>query len=139
MPKVEFMISEGAKAPSRATHGAAGFDLYAVERIDIRPGAQATIDTGVAMAIPDGWCGKIMPRSGLATKYKINVHAGLIDSDYRGSVKVCLINHGHKLIEIRPGERIAQIVFIQHLKDAIVVQSLDGTTRGSGGFGSTGL
>lgn len=139
MPKVEFLVSSGAKEPSRATSGAAGFDLYAVERVDIRPGAQATIDTGVAMAIPSGWCGKVMPRSGLATKYKINVHAGLIDSDYRGTVRVCLINHGHQLVEIRPGERIAQIVFIQHLTYSVVVDRLSETVRGDGGFGSTGL
>ncbi|MDX1479897.1 MAG: dUTP diphosphatase [Saprospiraceae bacterium] len=138
--QVKFKLTNtSAKLPRRATAGAAGFDLCSTERIDVPPGCQVTIDTGVAMAIPPGWFGRIMPRSGWAVRHGVNVHAGLIDSDYRGSVKVCLINHGNRPLEIHDGDRIAQIVFCPFLSDAVEVAELDDTERGDSGFGSTGL
>lgn len=131
-------LHELAKIPARATAGSAGFDLYAIEHCIIWPFAQVKIATGIATAIPDGYAGFVWPRSGMAVKHGINKHAGLIDSDYRGEIHVCLINHGDKMVEIYPGDRIAQLVVSAVMTDAIEVDGLDDTERGVGGFGSTG-
>ena len=134
------LIHPAAKVPKRATPGAAGFDLYAIERRDIPPGAQAALPIGLSVAIPHGWYGRIAPRSGLAVRHMVNVHAGVIDCDYRGELAVCLINHGTDLLEILPGDRIAQLIIERCSMDGIeVVEELDDTDRGTGGFGSTGL
>jgi dUTP pyrophosphatase len=127
-----------AKIPVRATDGAAGFDLHSTKRIEVPPGQRMLLPTGIACAIPDGWCGQVWPRSGLAVKHGINVLAGMIDSDYRGELHVSLINHGADTWEVKEGDRIAQLVFVQVLTTAVEVDDLDDTARGVGGFGSTG-
>ena len=132
---------EGLPLPSYATPGAAGMDVVAAEDIDLMPGQRHAVATGFKVAIPDGYEIQGRPRSGLAFKHGITVPntPGTIDSDYRGELKVLLINHGDEPFPIRRGERIAQIV------PAIVTQAifdevdeLCETERGVGGFGSTG-
>ena len=131
-------IRPDAKVPVRATDGAAGFDLHSTKRIDVPAGQRMLLPTGIACAIPEGWCGQVWPRSGLAVKHGIDRLAGLIDSDYRGELHVSLVNHGQDTWEVKEGERIAQLVFVQVLTAAIEVDDLDDTARGAGGFGSTG-
>lgn len=133
-------LHPSAILPTRGSEHAAGLDLYAVERADIWPGAQAMISTGLAVAIPADHYGRIAPRSGLATKHGIQVHAGVVDADYRGEIHVCLINHGDRMVEFKPGDRIAQLIIEKCLiVPAEWADDLDGTERGAGGFGSTGV
>lgn len=127
-----------ATIPTRATEGSAGFDLYAVNTLSILPNAHVKIPTGIACAIPESYAGFVWPRSGLAVKHGVDVHAGLIDSDYRGELHVCLINHGKTIIDIRKGERIAQLVVSPVLLIAEAVENLSDPKTRSGGFGSTG-
>jgi dUTP pyrophosphatase len=127
--------------PSRATAGAAGFDLAANEGVTLAPGAFAKIGTGFSMAIPDGFEGQIRPRSGLAAKHGVTVlnAPGTIDCDYRGEVAVLLINHGPEPFVIEPGMRIAQLVIARvELAEVAEVDTLPVSERGAGGFGSTG-
>jgi dUTP pyrophosphatase len=127
--------------PAYATEGAAGMDVVSAEDLDLAPGARHAVATGFAMAIPFGFEVQVRPRSGLALKHGITClnTPGTIDSDYRGEVKVILANLGDAPFPIRRGERIAQLVPapVQHARFALV-DSLDETERGSGGFGSTG-
>ena len=133
------LLDEKAQAPTRATEAAAGYDIYCNGHYSIKPGAFALIGTGFAMAIPDGYVGLIWPRSGLAVKHGIDSLAGVIDSDYRGEVKVSLINLGGSLVEFKPGDRIAQMLIQPVYQQAVaVVDELPVTVRGNGGFGSTG-
>ena len=132
-------ISSNATAPSRGSPGAAGFDLYAAEEETLFSSERRIISTGVSFAIEPGWYGRIAPRSGLAANYGIEVLGGVIDSYYRGEVKVILLNTGRQSLEIEVGDRIAQIVFEKHyLGDIFEGAGLGVTERGSGGFGSTG-
>ena len=133
------LLHENAKAPARATEHAAGYDIHCNEHITLKPGARGLISTGFAMSIPHGMVGLIWPRSGLAGKHGVDSLAGVIDSDYIGEIRVALINHGHADIEFKPGDRVAQML-IQHVyqQPAVVVDELDDTQRGAGGFGSTG-
>lgn len=132
---------EGLPVPSYATTGAAGMDVVAAEDLDLAPGARHAVATGFAMAIPDGYEVQVRPRSGLALKHGITClnTPGTIDSDYRGEVKVILANLGSDPFPIRRGDRIAQLVPapVQKARFAMV-DSLDETERGAGGFGSTG-
>ncbi len=132
-------LTESATTPKRATEGSAGFDLYFSESkpVVIPAGMRVTLSTGIACKIPMGFCGQIWPRSGLASR-GIDVLGGLIDCDYRGEIKVMLINHSPNMLTIDPGERIAQLVVSVFLEDAQEVEHLDDTERGTGGFGSTG-
>ena len=127
--------------PAYATEGAAGMDVVSAEDFDLAPGARHAVATGFAMAIPFGFEVQVRPRSGLALKHGITClnTPGTIDSDYRGEVKVILANLGDAPFPIRRGERIAQLVPapVQHARFALV-DSLDETERGAGGFGSTG-
>ena len=132
---------EGLPLPAYATAGAAGMDVVAAEDLDIQPGQRHAVATGFALAIPQGYEIQVRPRSGLALKHGVTVPntPGTIDSDYRGELKVIMINHGDQPFPVRRGERIAQLV------PAAVTQAswhevgeLDETTRGAGGFGSTG-
>ena len=131
-------LTEDAKLPRRAHGGDAGFDLYATRSDTIWHGGQLVLPIGIACEIPAGWVGVIKPRSGMAVKHMINVHAGVIDSGYRGEVNVCLINHGDRPVEIRKGDKIAQMVVVPFHGEAIEVDELSDTERGAGGFGSTG-
>lgn len=131
-----------AVVPKYQTPGSAGVDLHASEDCEIWMGMQAIIPTGIAMSIPPGYEGQIRPRSGLAAKCLITVlnSPGTIDSDYRGEIKVIMINHGEGLFRIKRGERIAQMVFTPVVRAQFQdVVDLDETARGAGGFGSTGL
>jgi dUTP pyrophosphatase len=131
--------------PAYETPGAAGMDLRAAvaedEPLVLRPGSRAAAPTGLAMALPDGFEGQVRPRSGLAARQGVTVlnTPGTIDSDYRGEVKVILINLGEEDFTIRRGDRIAQLV-IAPVSQArwVEVETLDDTARGEGGFGSTG-
>ena len=132
---------EGLALPAYATQGAAGMDVLAAEDVTIAPGQRHAVATGLAVAIPAGYEIQVRPRSGLALKHGIAVPntPGTIDSDYRGELKVILINHGAEDFAIARGDRIAQLVLApvtQATWDE--VDKLDDTARGAGGFGSTG-
>ena len=132
---------EGLDLPAYATDGAAGMDAVAAEDVTLAPGARHAVATGLAMAIPAGFEIQVRPRSGLALKHGITVPntPGTIDSDYRGELKVILINHGTEPFAIQRGDRVAQLVLAPVTRASWVeVQALDETARGSGGFGSTG-
>lgn len=132
---------DGLPLPAYATAGAAGMDVVAAEDLDLAPGARHAVATGFAMAIPQGWEVQVRPRSGLALKHGITClnTPGTIDSDYRGEVKVILVNLGQEPFAVRRGERIAQLVPAAVSQVALdEVESLDDTARGVGGFGSTG-
>ncbi|WP_192795869.1 MULTISPECIES: dUTP diphosphatase [Corynebacterium] len=129
--------------PTRAHRGDAGVDLYAADSLTLEPGERALIATGIALALPLGYVGLIHPRSGLGAKHGISVvnTPGTIDADYRGEIKVCLINHDpHESFSVTRGMRIAQLVIQKvELVDFEEVEELDDTVRGTGGYGSTGL
>lgn len=125
--------------PSQATDGAAGYDLRAVEHVMVYPFEKKTICTGFAFQIPVGMVGIIKGRSGLASSHSIDVLGGVIDSDYRGEVKVMLLNHGERVLVIEAGDRIAQMVVTPCLHSACTeVDELPETARSDNGFGSTG-
>ena len=131
----------GLPLPAYATDGAAGMDVVSAEDVTIAPGARHAIATGFAMAIPAGYEIQVRPRSGLALKHGITVPntPGTIDSDYRGELKVIVINHGADAFEILRGDRIAQLVLAPVTRASwLAVDELDETARGDGGFGSTG-
>ena len=131
---------EGAgKLPEYASEGAAGADLRAREAVVLPPGARAAVATGVHVEIPAGHVGLVWPRSGLAVRSGIDTLAGVIDSDYRGEVRVVLVNHGDAEFRIEPGDRIGQLL-IQPVARATFSRApaLAATSRGEGGFGSTG-
>jgi dUTP pyrophosphatase len=132
---------QGLELPRYATQGAAGMDVLAAEDVTLAPGARHAVATGLAVAIPPGYEIQVRPRSGLALKHGIGVPntPGTIDSDYRGELKVILINHGAEPFAIRRGDRVAQLVLAPvTLAEWAEVAELDETTRGAGGFGSTG-
>lgn len=132
---------EGLELPAYATQGAAGMDVLAAEDVVLQPGGRHAVATGLAMAVPDGYELQVRPRSGLALKHGISLPntPGTIDSDYRGELKVILINLGDFPFEIRRGDRIAQLVLAPVVRATwLKVDELDETTRGEGGFGSTG-
>jgi dUTP pyrophosphatase len=132
---------EGLPLPAYATPGAAGMDVVAAEDVDLGPGQRHAVATGYKVAIPDGFEIQVRPRSGLAFKHGISVPntPGTIDSDYRGELKILLINHGSEPFAIRRGERIAQLVpAAVTLAEFDEVDELCETARGTGGFGSTG-
>lgn len=133
------LLAPDSKPPVQATPSSAGFDLYAYASLTISPGERVVIPTGIAIALPEGYVGIIKPRSGMAVKHGIDVLAGVIDQDYRGEVKVALINHGDRDFFCIHGERIAQLVVTQYFAGGVeVVDDLDSTERGGSGFGSTG-
>jgi dUTP pyrophosphatase len=127
--------------PSYAHPGDAGLDLAAAAEVELPPGARAAVPTGIAVAIPAGWVGLVHPRSGLARRHGVTVTnaPGTIDAGYRGEVQVLLINLGREPVILRRGDRIAQLL-LQRVGTAQVVEvdELDDTSRGAGGFGSTG-
>ena len=143
--KVPFRrVSEGARVPARAHAGDAGYDLRSVENLSLPPGERALVGTGISVAIPAGYAGLVLPRSGLAAKHGISLvnTPGLIDSGYRGEIRIPLINHDRETtFEVEAGMRIAQIVFVQVADAAFFeVDSLEAAAdgRGEGGFGSSG-
>lgn len=143
MKEIRIQLEEGARVPSYGTAQAAGADLHAFldHPITIGPHERAMVPTGIRMAIPEGYEVQIRPRSGLAAKHGITVlnSPGTIDADYRGEVKVILINHSDEPFTVNNGDRIAQMVIARcERADFAVCTDLDETARGEGGFGSTG-
>lgn len=136
--------SEDLPLPAYETEHAAGMDLRAAvtEPLALAPGARAMVPTGIRIALPPGTEAQVRPRSGLAARHGIGmVNApGTIDADYRGEIKVLMINHGDEAFIIQRGERIAQLVIAPVLRAQWLLQdTLDETTRGEGGFGHTGV
>jgi dUTP pyrophosphatase len=135
-------LADDAREPTRAHDGDAGYDLFAVEAATLGPGERASVGTGIALAIPDGWAGLVLPRSGLAARHGITIPnaPGLIDSGYRGEVRVLLLNADpRETFAVAAGDRIAQLLLVRHEAPEVVeVESLDETVRGAGGFGSSG-
>jgi dUTP pyrophosphatase len=129
--------------PTYAHDGDAGLDLRAAEPVTIVPGGRVLVPTGIAVKIPDGHAGFVLPRSGLAFRHGVTVlnAPGLIDAGYRGEVKVLLVNHDHaRAVTLERGERVAQLVVLRVDRVALVeVERLPDSDRGAGGFGSTGL
>jgi dUTP pyrophosphatase len=125
--------------PKYQTEGASGMDLHAYESGSLRPGEQKMVKTGIAIAVPKGFEGQIRPRSGLSNK-GITCHLGTIDCDYRGEIKIILLNVGRKIFDWTSDDRIAQLVIapVKRVK-LIEVPKLDPTQRGEGGFGHTGV
>lgn len=136
-------IHPQAKAPKYATEGSAGADLCAIlpHETYLHPGVKYTVPTGIAIELPEGYEAQIRPRSGLAAKHGVTVlnAPGTIDSDYRGEIKVILINHGDEAFTLNSGDRIAQMVVAKCARAEFVECDLDETERGAGGFGSTGV
>ena len=135
-------LNEAARAPKRAHPGDAGCDLFAAEPARLGPGERASVGTGIAVEIPEGSAGLVLPRSGLAARHGIAlVNApGLIDAGYRGELRVLLLNTDRsEVFEIEPGDRIAQLVIVE-IGDAepVEAEALAESVRGDGGFGSTG-
>ena len=135
-------LTDAARAPLRAHEGDAGYDLFAAEAAVLGPGERASVGTGIAVAIPEGCAGLVLPRSGLAMRHGIGVvnAPGLIDSGYRGEVRVLLLNTDRsESFEVEPGDRIAQLVISRvESPELMELPSLDETVRGVGGFGSSG-
>ncbi|CEJ86210.1 Putative DUTP diphosphatase [[Torrubiella] hemipterigena] len=132
-------LSATARLPTRGSDFAAGYDLYASKETVIPARGKALVSTDISIATPPSTYGRIAPRSGLAAKHFIDTGAGVIDEDYRGEVKVLLFNHAETDFEIKEGDRIAQLVLERIATPAVVeVQELAESTRGAGGFGSTG-
>ena len=133
------LLGEGATLPEYGSAAAAGADLRASEALEIAPGARAAVSTGLRLAIPSGHVGLVWPRSGLAVRHGIDTLAGVIDSDYRGEVKVVLVNHGDQPFAIAAGDRVAQLL-VQRVERAAfrAASQVEETARGEGGFGSTG-
>jgi dUTP pyrophosphatase len=135
-------LSAAALPPAQAHDGDAGYDLHAAEAVTLEPGARASVGTGIAVAIPAGQAGLVLPRSGLANRHGVSVvnSPGLIDSGYRGEVRVLLLNTDRsEPFAVEPGDRIAQLVIVEvETPELEEVTELDETVRGAGGFGSTG-
>lgn len=137
------LLRENATCPSYQSATAAGADLYCAlsQPLGIEAGQTVLVPTGVAMEIPEGFVGLVFARSSLATKKGLAPanKVGVIDSDYRGEIMVALHNHSGESAQVRPGERIAQIVIVPHLTAQFeIADELSSTERGAGGFGSTG-
>jgi dUTP pyrophosphatase len=137
------LLSDTARAPAQAHQGDAGMDLHADEAAHIDPGERASVGTGVAVAVPDGYAGFVLPRSGLAADHGITLvnTPGLIDAGYRGELRVLLLNTDRlRSFQVMPGDRIAQLVLMKvEVPELAEVGELSETARGQGGFGSTGV
>lgn len=134
------LLHETATLPTKGSKEAAGYDLYAAEEAVIAARQRGLVDTKLAMALPKGTYGRIAPRSGLAVKKNVDIGAGVIDADYRGSVKVLLINSSDEELRVKKGERVAQLI-VEKIEEVEILQTenLDQTGRGEKGFGSTGI
>ncbi|PYQ48449.1 MAG: dUTP diphosphatase [Acidobacteria bacterium] len=135
---LEIRIDGDGALPEYATEGAAGADLRAAEAVTLPPGGRAAVPTGLSLEIPPGHVGLVWPRSGLAVRHGIDMLAGVIDSDYRGEVKVVLVNHGQEPFAIAAGDRIAQLLVQPALRARFNRGAVAATRRDAGGFGSTG-
>jgi len=137
--KIEYT---GDNIPVRSTDGSAGYDIKSTEQASIYPGTSHKFTTGLRIAIPDGYVGIVKARSGLSFNSSVEVGAGVIDSDYRGEIRVHLYNHGDKPVLVYKGDRIAQLLIQKHeTPEFIYVEDINdtATARGINGFGSTGV
>jgi len=133
-------LSEHAVLPARGSEGAAGYDLSAAHECVVPARGKALVKTDLSIAIPEGTYARIAPRSGLAWKHSIDVGAGVVDADYRGNVGVILFNLSDQEFQIKAGDRVAQLILERiATPEVVAVEDLDDTTRGAGGFGSTGV
>jgi dUTP pyrophosphatase len=132
-------LDPGAVLPTRGSAWAAGLDIYSIENIAIGPGQRILARTGLAAAIPEGYYGRVAPRSGLATKNGLDVMAGVIDADYRGEISCLLYNAGDETIKLPAQSKICQLIIEKIITPvAAWSEEISETDRGSGGFGSTG-
>jgi dUTP pyrophosphatase len=139
MNRVQVYMDPEALLPVRQTEGSVGYDLHSSLEDIIKSKTRKLVSTGLKISIPLGMYGRIAPRSSLACKKSVDVGAGVVDNDYRGEVKVLLINNGEEDFKIEKGDRIAQLIFENYSTPTLeVVSELDQTIRGQGGFGSTG-
>ena len=132
-------LHQDARIPEQGSANAAGLDLFLIEHADIPPGKRALLRTGIAMSIPHGTVGLIWPRSKLAAKLGIDVLAGVVDSDYRGEIMVSLLNTSDRVVELRAGDKCAQIIIQLHFSSMPIelVDSLPDTERGNAGVNSS--
>ncbi len=135
----EILVEGTQRLPEYSSSGCAGADLFAAQAAEIPPAGRVAVATGLRVQIPEGHVGLVWPRSGLALRHGIDTLAGVIDSDYRGELRVVLVNHGHEPFRIESGDRVAQLL-IQPVTRARFVRTpnLSETARGAQGFGSTG-
>ena len=136
------LLSDKAMIPYRGSEEAAGYDLYSIDSVNINPEECKLISTGIAIQLPTGYFGAIFPRSGTAVKRGLRLAncVGVIDSDYRGEVKVPLYNDSQEVQPVEQGERIAQLIILPYATVSFeVVDELSDTIRGNGGFNSTGI
>ncbi len=132
-------VYEDAKVPTFAHPGDAGMDLYAREVITVKAGERAVVGTGIAMAIPEGYVGLIWDKSGIAIKNGLKVLGGVIDAGYRGEIMVGIINLSQDDYIFEAGHKVAQIIIQERIQPEVIeITDLDATSRGEGGFGSTG-
>ncbi len=133
-------LTDSAKIPMRQTEQAAGYDLYSAEATTIGPNSQKLVKTDIAIAIPEGTYAHIASQSGLAAKYSIDVGAGVIDADYRGEIKILLINNSPEPFRIKKHDCIAQMILEKNMTPRFsIIEKLPDTERDSQGFGSTGI
>ena len=131
-------LDANATLPTRGSDFAAGLDLYSIEAVRLSPNERCLARTGLAVAIPEGYYGRIAPRSGLATKNGIDVLAGVIDADYRGEVRCLLYNAGNEMVELPAQTKICQLIIEKIITPTPEwADDLTNTLRGEGGFGST--
>jgi dUTP pyrophosphatase len=132
-------LEANATLPTRGTSQAAGLDLYSIENVVIEPKQRALVRTGLAVAIPEGYYGRVAPRSGLAVQKGLDVLAGVIDADYRGEIRCALYNSGDETIDLPAQSKICQLIIEKIITpSAVWADEISETDRGSGGFGSTG-
>ncbi len=132
-------LDERATLPTRGSAASAGLDIYSIEEISIEPKQRILARTGLAVAVPIGFYGRVAPRSGLAVKNGLDVLAGVIDSDYRGELCCALLNTGDETLILAAGSRLCQLIIEQIITPTPAwAEDLDETARGAGGFGSTG-
>src|SRR5262245_14279870 len=137
--RLKVVVGPGGALPEYASAAAAGADLRASEAVELAPGARAAVATALRLEIPPGHVGLVWPRSGLAVRHGVDTLAGVIDSDYRGELKVVLVNHGDQPFRIAPGDRVAQLL-VQRVERVLFTAAaeVEDTARGGAGFGSTG-
>lgn len=133
-------LSANARAPERASAGAAGYDLYSAQEAVVRPGTREMLRTDLSIQIPPGHYGRIAPRSGVAWKFGIDIGAGVVDEDYRGALGILFVNNGINDYTVKVGDRVAQLLLERiSTPEVLVVEELDASARGIAGFGSTGV
>ena len=142
-PRIELLnfkkLDPRATLPTRGSQASAGLDLYSIEAVSLDPGQRAIARTGLAVAIPEGFYGRVAPRSGLATKKGVDVLAGVIDADYRGEIGCLIYNAGQERLELEAGTKVCQLIIEKIASpQAAWADELTDTERGGGGFGSTG-